>query len=85
MMPFAAAISFRPALIALAVLVVVVLGGGYWYGEQRYHDGERDLVAKIEVARARSVAQKEGIDDALADLNSDELLLRALDWVRTGR
>ena len=68
-----------------------IIGGGavaliatiYFYGLMQYRSGQRDLVIEIEQARAESIEEREEIADAVEDLTDDELLERALGYVRS--
>jgi len=65
-----------------AVIITVALSNIiYGYGVVKYKEGQRDLLADVEKARARSMEEKQEIDDEIQNLTDDELLSRALRWV----
>jgi len=63
-------------------LAGTLLAGVYLYGEARFKDGKQALLADIEKARVASVERKKEIEDEINGLDDDELLRRALGWVR---
>lgn len=68
-----------PYLVAAVIVGTIILG----VRKQQYANGQRDLLATIEKARVASIAEKTRIDDEISQLDDDELLLRALRYVRT--
>ena len=68
--------------VAAAVYVVAIIAWGEWRAWSGYADGQRDLLASIEKARAASIEEKDKIDEEIADLSDDDLLRRALGIVR---
>lgn len=70
------------SLILLAGVAAAIVAAIFYYGQQQYNDGQRDLLVDIEQARAASVAEKMEIDDEISALTPSELRDRALGWVR---
>lgn len=66
-----------------AALVSAALLGIYGYGAYKYSQGKRDFVAAVEKARLSAIEDKKRIDDEIDSLSDDDLLRRALGWVRT--
>lgn len=66
------------AALALTVAAVLLVGA-YKKGER---DGRRNIIADIEKARVESVREKDRIDEEISRLTDDELLRRALGFVR---
>jgi hypothetical protein len=72
----------RYQIAAFAALLLAVAIGIWTYGNSRYYAGQRELLTEIEQARAKSVAQKQRIDNEIDALGPVELRERALEWVR---
>lgn len=65
--------------LALVVVILAIPVISYNVGVK---NGKRDIVAEIEKARAASKEEKERIDEEINNLDDDELLRRALEFVR---
>lgn len=77
-------LQIRPLAFALAGLVSL-LALVYAYGWHTYRQGQRDLLIEMEQAKVKSIREKQGIDDAISQLDDDGLRQRALEWVRRSR
>lgn len=67
-----------PYAILCILLASLIVG----FGRVMYKEGQRDLLATIEKSRLSSIEDKQEVDNEIAALSDDELLIRALRWVR---
>jgi len=64
--------------------LLTLLAAVWLYGNARYDAGQKDLIKEIEKARTASIEEKKEIEDEIDQLTNDELLRRALGYVRAG-
>lgn len=67
-----------PGLALLLFVIAVVFG----HGHREYKRGQKDLLIKLEQARIESIERRKEIEDEVQDLSENELLNRALRFVR---
>lgn len=78
-------LSFILSPLGKYAIVALLAFMALWsWGNMRYRDGQRDLLADIEKARTASIEEKAAIEAEIGGLSDEELLRRALGAVRAG-
>jgi len=66
----------------IGALLAAATASVWLYGEGRYRDGKAEVLEKVEESREDAAKLKEVIDDEVENLTGDDLVDRALGWVR---
>lgn len=69
-------------VMLLSAALTIVGVAAYSYGSYSFKEGQRSVLVQIEEARAATAGVVKEISNEIDDLTTDDLLLRALSYVR---